>query len=179
MTKKKKDKIDFEEERYGLFLSDNSFDLDVMYGREYLKTDSPFFVNYYKINVLTSRVDDLYGEAKPSDKKFFAPIKLNVMVDIEEGEMKFMSDTGIGRDDVGNLVFGVFDEELKDKKVEVTIGDFVSYNVSGQRERFFEVSKADYVADSSSKTRGGFRSSYWKKIEAVPIKEDVVPDIMN
>jgi len=179
MNKNKKDNIDFEEERYGLFLSDNSYDLDVMYGREYLKKDSPFFINYYKINVLTSKVDDLYGEAKPADKKFFTPIKLNVMIDIEDGEMKFMSDTGIGRDDVGHLIFGVFDEELKEKKIEITLGDFVSYNVSGKKERFFEISKADYVADASSKTRGGFRSGYWKKIEAIPVKEDVVPDIMN
>ena len=150
-----------------------------MYGRHYLKTDSPFYVNYYKINQLTSKVDDLYGESKPSDKKFFTPIKLNVMVDIEEDQFKFLSDTGIGRDDVGNLTFGVFVEELKEKQLEITLGDFVSFNMSGERERFFEISKADYVADSSSKSIGGFRSGYWKKIEAVPVKEDVVPDIMN
>ncbi len=179
MAKKKKDHIDFEEERYGLFMSDNSFDLDVMYGREYLKTDSPFVITYYRINTIKSRVDDLYGEAKPSDKKFFPPIKINVMIDIEDGDLKFLSDTGINRDDVGNLVFGVFDEELKEKKLEITLGDYVSYNMSGTRERFFEVSKADYVADATSRSRGGFRSGYWKKIEAVPVKEDVVPDIMN
>lgn len=179
MTKKKKDHIDFEEERYGMFMNDNSYDLDVMYGREYLKTDSPFFVTYYKINQTKSRVHSLYGEAKPTDKKFFSPIKLNVMVDIEDGDMKWMSETGIGRDDVGTLVFGIFEEELKEKQLEITLGDYVSYNVSGQRERFFEISKADYVADSSSKTRGGFRSGYWKKIEAIPVKEDVVPEIMN
>jgi hypothetical protein len=179
MAKKKKDHIDFEEERYGMYMSDNSYDLDVMYGREYLKTDSPFYVTYYKINQIKSRVDDLYGEAKAADKKFFSPIKLNVMIDIEDGDLKFLSETGIGRDDVGNLVFGIFEEELKEKQLEITIGDFVSYNVSGQRERFFEIAKADYVADASSKTRGGFRSAYWRKVEATPVKEDVIPEIMN
>jgi hypothetical protein len=177
MAKKKKDHIDFEEERYGMYMSDNSFDLDVMYGREYLKTDSPFYVTYYKINQIKSKVDDLYGEAKASDKKFFSPIKLNVMIDIEDGDLKFLSETGI--DDVGNLVFGIFEEELKEKQLEITLGDFISYNVSGQRERFFEIAKADYVADASSKTRGGFRSAYWRKVEATPVKEDVIPEIMN
>lgn len=179
MPKKKKDHIDFEEERYGLFMSDNSYDLDVMYGREYLKVDSPFFVNYYKINILKTKVDDLYGESKPSDKKFFAPIKLNVMMDIEDGNEKFMSDTGILRDDVGNLIFGVFEEELKERSIEVILGDYVSINVSGQRERFFEVSNPNYVSDSTSKSRGGFRNDYWRLIEATPVKEDVVPEIMN
>jgi hypothetical protein len=179
MAKKKKDHIDFETERYGLFMSDNSYDLDVMYGREYLKTDSPFYITYYKINTLKSRVDDLYGEAKPTDKKFFPPIKLNVMIDIEDGDLKFMSDSGIGREDIGTLIFGVYEEELKEKKLEITLGDYISYNISGQRERFFEISKPDYVPDASSKTRGGFRSAYWRKVEAIPVKEDVIPDIMN
>lgn len=179
MAKKRKDHIDFEEERYGLFMSDNSFDLDVMYGREHLKVDSPFFINYYKINILKTKVDDLYGESKPADKKFFAPVKLNVMMDIEDGAGKFLSETGILRDDVGNLIVGVFEEELKEKGIEVVLGDFVSINVSGQRERFFEISDPNYVNDSTSKSRGGFRNDYWRKFEATPVKEDVIPEIMN
>lgn len=179
MPKKRKDYIDFEEERYGLFMSDNSFDLDLMYGREYLKTDSPFYINYYKINILKTKVDDLYGESKPADKKFFAPIRVNVMMDIEDGAEKFMSDTGILRDDVGNLIFGVFEEELKERKLEVILGDYVSINVSGQRERFFEVVNPNYVSDATSKSRGGFRNDYWRLIEATPVKEDSVPEIMN
>ena len=38
--KKKKQIIDLENQRYGLFMTDNSFDLDVMYGRNYLDTDN-------------------------------------------------------------------------------------------------------------------------------------------
>lgn len=178
MAKKRKDYIDFEEERYGLFMSDNSFDLDVMYGREYLKTDSPFYINYYKVNSLKSKVD-FYGEAKPTDKKFFPPVKINVMFDIEDGSEKFFSESGILRDDVGNLLFGIFEEELKEKNIDVVLGDYVSINVSGTRERFFEISNPNYVSDSTSKSRGGFRTSYWRAIEAVPVKEDVVPQIMN
>jgi hypothetical protein len=179
MTKKRKDHIDFEEERYGLFMSDNSYDLDVMYGREYLKVDSPFYINYYKINILKTKVDDLYGESKPADKKFFAPVRINVMMDIEEGAEKFMSETGILRDDVGNLIFGVFEEELREKGIDFILGDYVSINVSGKRERFFEIVNPNYVSDSTTKSRGGFRNDYWKAIEATPVKEDVVPDIMN
>jgi len=178
MPKSKKDHIDFEDDRYGLFMSENSYDLDVMYGREYLKTDSPFYVNYYKVNVLESKVDDLYGESKPTDKKFFPPIKLNVMMDITEGNEKFFSESGVLRDDVGNLVFGVFFEELKEKQIEIVLGDFVSINV-GSRERFFEISDPNYVSDDTTKSRGGFRNDYWKSIEATPVKEDVVPEIMN
>lgn len=178
MAKKKKDYIDFEEDRYGMFMSDNSYDLDVMYGREYLKSDSPFYIKYYKINVLKTK-KDFYGEAKANEKMFFPPVKLNVMLDLEEGGAKFMSDTGILRDDVGNLIFGIFEEELKEKGIDVTLGDYISFNMSGKRERFFEISNPNYVSDSSSQTWGGMRADYWRKIEAVPVKEDVIPQIMN
>lgn len=179
MAKKKKDYIDFEEERYGMFMSENSFDLEKMYGRNYIKTDSPFYINYYKINILKTKVDDLYGESKPSDKKFFAPKRLNVMLDLEEGSAKFFSETGVLRDDVGNLIFGVFEDELKENNIEVTLGDYISFNMSGQRERFFEISNPNYVSDASTQTWGGMRGDYWRKVEATPVKEDVVPQIMN
>lgn len=179
MAKTKKDHIDFEQERYGLYMTENRFKLDVMYGRHYLKTSSPFFINYYKVNILKTKVDDLYGESKPTDKKFFPPIKLSVVMDIDDGQEKFMSDTGILRDDIGNLTFGVFEEELKEKQVDVVIGDYVSINMSGQRERFFEISNPNYVPDATSMSRAGLRTDYWRKIQAVSVKEDVVPDIMN
>jgi hypothetical protein len=179
MAKKKKDHIDFEEERYGMFITDNSFDLDVMYGREYLKKDAPFYIKYYKINILKTKVDDLYGESRAADKKFFAPIKLNVMLDIEEGGAKYLSDTGVLRDDVGNIIFGVFEEELKERGIEITLGDYVSFNMSGKRERFFEISNPNYVSDATSQTYAGLRADYWRRVEATSVKEDVVPQIMN
>jgi hypothetical protein len=179
MPRKKKEHIDFETERYGLFMSDNSYDLDVMYGREYLKSDSPFYIKYYKINILKTKTDDLYGESKPADKKFFPPIKLNVMMDIEDGESKYFSESGVMRDDIGMLVFGVFEEELKDHKLEIIAGDYVSVNVSGERERFFEIAEPNYVSDATSKSRGGFRNNYWRAVKAVPAKEDVLPNIMS
>lgn len=178
MTKKKKQNIDLEQDRYGLFMSDNSFELDIMYGREYLKTDAPLKVKYYKIDVVNSKVDDLYGEAKPADKKFFAPVELSVMVDVDDGETKYQSENGIARNDTGELKFGIFLDELREKKIEIIRGDLVSYNFSGEKERFYEIHDADNISDVSSKSIGGFKTFY-KLITATPVKEDVVPFIRN
>lgn len=178
MTKKKKQNIDIEDERFGHFMSDNSFEFDILMGRQFLETDSPFKVKYYKIDVINSKVDDLYGEAKPGDKKFFATVEFHVMLDIEDGETKYFGDDGIPRQDGGTLTFGIYLDEINEKKTEITRGDYISFNFSGEKERFFEIVEADNVSDVTSRTIGGYKP-YWKKIEAIPVKEDVLPFIRN
>ena len=50
MARRKNKKTDLENNRYGLFMNENSFDLDVMYGRHYLNADVNFLVKIYRIN---------------------------------------------------------------------------------------------------------------------------------
>ena len=174
--KKKKQIIDLENQRYGLFMTDNSFDLDVMYGRNYLDTDNAQEVILHKINIIETKTHNLYGQAKTKDKKFFAPVKLKVMVTLEDGKQENYGGNqgGIARDDVGNIRFGIYLKELEEKQVEIDRGDIIEYNLSGQKNRYFEVYSANNVTDETKKTIGGFKS-YWKLVIGVPVKEDVVP----
>jgi len=81
---------------------------------------------------------------------------------------------GIVRDDSGNIAFGIYLKELEDKNVDIVRGDIVEYNMSGKKNRFYEIDNANNVTDTTNKTIGGFKS-YWKRITAVPVKEDVIP----
>ena len=105
-----------------------------------------------------------------------SPVTISVMIGIEDGQQSFYGDNvgGIVRDDTGNLSFGVYLEELKEKKIQIDRGDIVEYNISGEKARYYEVESANNVTDTTAKTIGGFKP-YWKKVTAVPIKEDVVP----
>lgn len=76
--KKKKQIIDLEEQRMGLFMTDNSFDLDVMYGRNYLETDNAQEVIIHKINILDTKSHALYGQTKTKDKNFFHLFELKL-----------------------------------------------------------------------------------------------------
>lgn len=174
--KKKKQIIDLEGQRMGLFMTDNSFDLDVMYGRNYLETDNAQEVILHKINIIETKTHSLYGQAKTKDKKFFAPVKIKVMVTVEDGKQEFYGNNpgGIARDDTGSIRFGVYLKELEEKQIEIDRGDIIEYNMSGQKNRFYEVFSANNVTDETKKTIGGFKS-YWKLVIGVPIKEDVVP----
>lgn len=173
---RKKKNIDLENERYGLFMTENSFDLDVAYGRNYLQTDNAQLVTIYKVNITKTKTHSLYGQTKTKDKKFFAPVKINVMVTVQPNEQNYYGDNagGITREDTGKLIFGVYLKELQEKKLEINRGDFVEYNLSGERPRYYEIEDAQNVTDTTDKTIGGFKS-YWKKVTAVPVKEDVVP----
>ena len=71
MKKNKKTYIDLEDDRMGLFMTDNSFELDVMYGRNFLHTDNAQKVKIHKVNIVKSKSHTLYGQTKPEDKKFF------------------------------------------------------------------------------------------------------------
>lgn len=174
--KKKKQIIDLEGQRYGLFMTENSFELDVMYGRTFLKTDNAQEVILHKINILETKSHSLYGQTKTKDKKFFPPVHLSVMVNVEMGKQQYYGENagGIVRDDTGNLSFGIYLKELEDKQVDIDRGDIIEYNMSGQKNRYYEVESANNVTDETNKTIGGFKP-YWKKITAVPVKEDVVP----
>lgn len=174
--KKKKQIIDIENQRMGLFMTSNSFDLDVMYGRNYLQTDNAQEVIIHKINVIETKSHSLYGQAKTKDKKFMTPVRISAMVTVEEGKQEYYGGNqgGITRDDSGNISFGVYIKELEEKHLEINRGDIVEYNMSGEKNRYYEVESANTVNDETKKTIGGFRS-YWKKITAVPVKEDVVP----
>ncbi len=178
MTKKKEQNIDLEQQRFGIFINDNSFNFDIMLGRNFLKTDSPFKVKYYRIDVLKSKVDDLYGESKPADKKFFSVIEFHVMIDIEDGDTSYFGEDGLPRNDSGPLTFGIYLDEINEKQTEIMRGSYVSFNFSGTKDRFFEIVEADNVSDITSRTIGGYKP-YWKKIVAIPVKEDVVPFITN
>src|SRR5690606_5242859 len=138
--KKKKQIIDIEGQRMGLSMTDNSFDLDVMYGRNYLDTDNAQEVILHKINIIETKTHSLYGQAKTKDKKFFAPVKIKVMVTVEDGKQEFYGGNpgGIARDDTGSIRFGVYLKELEEKQIEIDRGDIIEYNMSVKNTIYYE-----------------------------------------
>ena len=174
--KKQQNSIDLDNQRYGLFMTEQSFNLDIAYGRNYLETDNVQEVIIHKVNITKTKSHDLYGQTKTEDKVFFAPVKIRAMVTIQPSAQEYYGGDqgGIVRDDTGPLVFGVYLKELEEKNVELLRGDYVEYNQSGKKNRFYEIQDAQNITDTTDKTIGGFKS-YWKKVTAIPVKEDVLP----
>lgn len=172
MAKKRKN-INLEDDRYGLFMNDQSFQLEMMYGRHYISTDVKHEVLLYRINIIESKSHDLYGQSKPQDKSYFSPISLIGFVQIEDqNQTTYGDESGVVRDDSGNLIFNVYLDELEDKNAEINRGDILEYNMSGNYPRYYEVYNANNVVDTTTQSIAGFRP-YFKKVEALPVKEDI------
>jgi hypothetical protein len=175
MAKKKKN-INLESQRYGLFMSENSFNLDIEYGRNFLKTDNVQKVTIYRMNIIKTKTHDLYGQAKAKDKVFFTPVTISAFVKVESNEQSYYGGNsgGIVREDTGKIIINVYLKELEEKNIEINRGDYIGYNLSGERERYYEVESAENVVDTTDRTIGGFKS-YEKRIVGVPVKEDTIP----
>lgn len=174
--KKQKQFIDLVDERYGMFMSEESFNLDVELGRQFLYTDNVQLITLYRINIIESQTHSLYGQSKPSDRKYFEPVKLYAMVSVADSTQIGYGDGGITRDDIAGIEVGIYLKELEENNVEINRGDIISYNMGGEKERYYEVEYANNVIDETSKTFGGFKP-YWRKVKAVPVKEDTIPFI--
>lgn len=173
--KKKVNGADLTEHRYGLFLTQDSIDLDILYGRHFIANDNIQEVILHRINVIDTKSHSLYGQSKPTDKKYFSPVILLGTVKIEDSKQENYggNPSGIVRDDTGNLIFSVYLDELKEKNVDISRGDVLGYNMSGEKTRYYEVENANVITDETSKTIGGFQP-YWRKIIATPVRTDVV-----
>jgi hypothetical protein len=167
--------LDLEDERFGLFMSNNSFDLDIALGRNFLETDNPQEVLIYRINLLESKTHSLYNQAKPKDKKYMSPVKIKCIVNIESSKQEYYANNpgGITRDDTGPISINIYLKELEEKNIEINRGDIIEYNLSGEKNRYYEVDNANVVSDTTDKTIGGFKNFY-KKITGIPVKSDVV-----
>jgi len=174
--KKKKQVVDQKTQRFGLFMTQESFDLEVEYGRHFLKTDNVQYVYIHKVNIIETKTHSLYGQAKPKDKKYMSAVQINVMVNVSNSEQAYYGNipAGVTRQDSGKIDFGVYLKELKEKNLEIDRGDIIEYNLSGEKKRYYEVEDADLVTDTTSHTIGGFQK-YFRHITGVPAKEDIIP----
>lgn len=174
--KKKKQYLDLEENRYGLFVSQESIDLDVELGRNFLKTDYPNFVYVIKPNVIESKTNSIYNQTKPKDKKFFPPVKIYCYSIVNPPEQKNYGDnkSGIRRFETGKIELTIFLKELEENNLTIQYGDFIQYNMSGEKNRYFEVENAMDIVDETSQTWGAMVPIV-KKVIAHPIHEDTVP----
>lgn len=173
--RKNKTDIDLEEERLGLFYNNDSFDLDVEYGRHYLDIDVNSIIKLYQINIIESKTHSLYGQSRAKDKKYLPPVKItgrvsNIGNSVQEN---YGGDNGLVRDDSGNIEVCFFIDELNELGIDFNRGDIIEYNLSGNKPRYYEIQNANNVIDTTSNTIGGFKPIF-RKVIGIPVKTDVV-----
>jgi hypothetical protein len=166
---KKREKT-FPIERIPNFYSERSMETDMLFIGQYYSNDIDMSITLYRVNIITTEVDDLYGEALPTDKKFLPPVKLTVLLDLGKSDTNNSSE--INLESIESMSFDVLDSELKNKNCDITRGDYISY-YDGKAERFFEVTRSNEMNSSGEQTMV-FRKGYYRHIVCTYIKDDVV-----
>ncbi len=157
--------------RMGKFYDYLDFGLENEMAREYLEGDINFTVILFRVDRIKSQTDDVYGESDSEEIRFHPPIELKVRPSLEESQSKSYSE-GYGRyEDYGNLVFTVFEDQLKELDVDISYGDYIGYPDKEDNIKYFTVSNDGKINSDNQKTRVGYRP-YYRKITCVTADKD-------
>jgi hypothetical protein len=157
--------------RMGKFYDYLDFGLENDMAREYIEGDINFTVILFRVNRIKSQTDDVYGESDVEEIRFHPPVELKVRPNLEESENNSYSE-GYGRyEDYGNLIFTIFEDQLKELGVDISYGDYIGYPDKEDNVKYFTVSNDGKINSDNQKTRVGYKS-YYRKITCVTADED-------
>lgn len=163
--------------RVSLFYSDSRIKQESIYSRFYLKRDLNQVITLYRVSYVENKKRNIYGETKAKDKVFQTPVNLTAMVNLGDTEHEYLSGNGIRREDVTEVIVGVFLDELKEHNIEINAGDYFKYNPDGEKFRYFEITNPNYVNYSTGQTLAGIKPLY-RRFTARPVREDEI-EIFN
>jgi len=157
--------------RNNKFFSEEDFQLEQDFGMEYM-SDINQTVILFRVDKQRSLNDDLYGEAKKDEIKFFPPVEIQGVVEIEDPENGSYNNNGSSRLlESGNLNLSVYQKHLDEMDVDINYGDYLGYAINETTVRYFSVSNDGKVNYNNANMIGGYKSAY-RVISAVIVDDN-------
>ena len=138
-------------ERLNKFFSQDDFDLEIDFGREWLEGDINIKVILYRVDRENTTIVS-FNMATPANKSYNT-----------DGSMRYL--------EYGTLTLGVYQEQLDDLGVDINYGDFIGYPESETNIKYFTVSNNGKIFSDNAHTIGGFKGLY-RTITCVPTDLD-------
>jgi hypothetical protein len=154
--------------RLGKFFSEADFLLEQELGREWLDGDMNFTVVLYRIDKYKTKTDDVYGETVSDGIKFLPPIELKGLVKILVSETKKLGSSKVVQDEPGNMIFSIYQRQLEELNVDVSMGDYLGYYETESRVRYYSVLDDGRITSDNKHTYGGYKPFY-RTIVATPV----------
>ena len=163
--------------RLNKFFSQEDFNLEVEFGREWLDGDINIRVILFQVERGESLTDDIYGEAGRNEIRFKAPVELTVTFKMDEPVNKAYNPDGSMRYlEHGNIVFGVYQAQLDELEVEINYGDYIGYAETEDKLKYYTVANNGIINSDNVHTIGGYKGFY-RTITCVPTDIDEVDGI--
>ena len=159
-------------ERINKFFSQDDFDLEVDFGREWLEGDINIKVILYQVDRTETTNDDIYGEAAKEDIMFKPPVELSVSFNMASPTNKaYNSDGSMRYLEYGTITLGIYQDQLDEMGVDIEYGDYIGYAENETSIKYFTVSNNGKIFSDNAHTIGGFRGLY-RTITCVPTDLD-------
>ena len=146
--------------RLGKFFGGEDYSLDIGMGEEWLLGDMNFTVVLYRIDRYKTKTDDVYGEVTEDGIQFMVPVELKGLVQVLAPTSKNYGTSRVELQEPGNMKFSLYQKTLDELGVEIFQGDYIGYNETEDRIRYYVVSDDGYVRSDNKHTYGGYKPFY-------------------
>ena len=157
--------------RMSKFYGFNDFELEKNIGRQYVEGDIDFRVILYRVDYTKTNTDDLYGEVDAHQIRYKNPIELSCMLSLKPKTNKQYNPNGsLLREEWGNLIFSVYEDQLTELNIDINKGDYVGYQVREDYVKYFTVTDNDKVNDDTARLLGG-KKGFYRTITCTPVDD--------
>ena len=157
--------------RVSKFFGQDDFDLHIQMGEEYLHGDLNMKLVLYRVDRTKTEIDDVYAEVGLDEIKFFPPIEFNGLVKIDEPKNNSYKGGILRYNEPGNLMVSVYIKHLEQLNVDIRYGDFIGYQESETRTRFYTVTNDGKVVSDNKHSMFGYKP-YYRNIVCSPTQDN-------
>ena len=159
--------------RNNKFFSQEDYELQLEYLREYIEEDANQTVILYQVDYNRTKVNDIYKESDKGAVKFKTPVELPVVYELGEAEMKSYNNQmshGIYAK-TGKLTFSVLISTLEEYGCDINRGDYIGVQIDSEHREYFTVTDDGRVGSTANKFSMFGTTPFARTIEAEPVDE--------
>jgi hypothetical protein len=156
--------------RLSKFFSNEDFDLQIQIGQEYLHGDLNMKLVLFRVDRQKTDTDAVYGEVGLDEVKYFPPIEVNALVQVEASKNNSYKGGMLRYNEPGNLTFSVYIKHLAELGVEIKYGDYIGYPETENKMRYYTVTNDGKVTSDNKHNLFGYKP-YYRTITCAPAQE--------
>lgn len=156
--------------RLSKFFSNEDFDLQIQIGQEYLHGDLNMKLVLFRVDRQKTDTDGVYGEVGLDEIKYFPPIEVNALVQVEASKNNSYKSGMMRYNEPGNLTFSVYIKHLAELGVEIKYGDYIGYPETENKMRYYTVTNDGKVTSDNKHNLFGYKP-YYRTITCAPAQE--------
>ena len=156
--------------RLSKFFSNEDFDLQIQIGQEYLHGDLNMKLVLFRVDRQKTDTDGVYGEVGLDEIKYFPPIEVNALVQVEASKNNSYKSGMMRYNEPVNLTFSVYIKHLAELGVEIKYGDYIGYPETENKMRYYTVTNDGKVTSDNKHNLFGYKP-YYRTITCAPAQE--------